>query len=58
MPFDDEMTERERWAEDHGYWHGTCPVHGSFWTDSSGCENCLDNKLDYQESVEESEIAE
>jgi hypothetical protein len=32
--------DREQWADDHGYWHGICPVHGSFWTDGSGCENC------------------
>jgi hypothetical protein len=41
--FDDEMTDRERWAEDHGYRHGTCKRHGSFWTDSGlGCEICAE----------------
>jgi len=49
MKYDSDMTERERWAEDHGYWHGICPKHGDFWTDGSGCENCPDDKEDYEE---------
>jgi hypothetical protein len=41
MPFDDEMTERERWAEDHGYYHFTCNRCGvSGWTDSTPECNC------------------
>jgi len=43
-----DMTDRERWAEDHGYWRGICPQHGSFWTDGSGCESCLDEKEEYE----------
>ena len=36
MAFDDEMTERERWADDHGYWHWTCRDCGmSGWTDTT-----------------------
>lgn len=32
----DDMTERERWAEDHGYYHWKCRVCGmSGWTDTS-----------------------
>ena len=61
--FDDEMTDRERWADDHGYWHGICPRHGSFWTDTgSGCEFCAeeaaeraDEWLDNQKSEEHSQ---
>jgi hypothetical protein len=31
----------EQWADDHGYWHGTCPEHGGFWTDSGdACPHC------------------
>ena len=43
----DDMTERERFAEDHGYWLGRCRIHGSFWTDGTGCEQCLADKQDY-----------
>jgi hypothetical protein len=48
-----DMTDREQWADDHGYWHGTCPRHGSFWTDGSGCDNCLDDKEEYEEPGED-----
>ena len=38
---DNAVSEREQWAEDHGYMHGTCTVHGGFWTDSGdGCPRC------------------
>ena len=48
--------EMEEWAEDHGYWHGRCPTHGSFWTDTgSGCEQCLADKEDYEQDSEEDE---
>jgi hypothetical protein len=35
--------DREQWAEDHGYWHGVCKQHGSFWTDSTRCPYCPDD---------------
>ena len=48
--------EMEEWAEDHGYWHGRCPTHGSFWTDTgSGCEQCLADKEDYEQDAAETE---
>lgn len=41
MPFDDEMTERERWAEDHGYMQYRCPgCHKLFYSDSGPVGNC------------------
>lgn len=44
----------EEWAEDHGYWHGICPVHGSFWTDTGhACEQCRDDQEDWQEGAPE-----
>lgn len=37
-----EMSGYEQWAEDHGYWHGICPEHGHFWTDSGDrCPGCV-----------------
>jgi hypothetical protein len=47
-----DINDREQWAEDHGYWHGICPHHGSFWTDSSGCDSCLDDKEEREEPGE------
>ena len=47
--------ELEEWAEDHGYWHGRCPTHGPFWSDTSGCEQCLADKEDYEQDSEEDE---
>ena len=48
--------ELEEWAEDHGYWHGRCPTHGSFWTDTgSGCEQCLADKEYYEQDAAETE---
>jgi hypothetical protein len=38
--WNDGPSEREQWAEDHGYWHGRCRIHGPFWTDGTGCERC------------------
>lgn len=38
-----ENAVNERWqeAEDLGYSHGTCRIHGGFWTDSGdGCPSC------------------
>jgi hypothetical protein len=29
--------------------------HGGFWTDGSGCENCLDDKEDYEELGEQAD---
>lgn len=55
---DDDLTEREQWAEDHGYWHGVCRIHGSFWTDGSGCESCLDDQEDYEEGKPEEDAEE
>jgi hypothetical protein len=40
----DKQAVDEQWAEDHGYWHGTCPIHGSFWTDGTGCESCQEEE--------------
>jgi hypothetical protein len=41
MPFDDEMTERERWADDHGYQQYRCPgCHKLFYSDSGPVGNC------------------
>ena len=32
----DDMTEKEKWAEDHGYYHWTCRDCGqSGWTDTT-----------------------
>ena len=37
----DEMSDRERWAEDHGYFHFKCRQCGvSGWTDSTPECNC------------------
>ena len=46
------LSELEQWADDHGYWHGKCRVHGSFWTDGSGCEQCLADKEDYESTAD------
>ena len=47
MAFDEDKdldygpTAREQWAEDHGYAHYTCPVHGGFYSDTGeGCPSC------------------
>lgn len=35
--------ERETWAEDHGYVHGRCRIHGPFWADCGfHCPACTD----------------
>ena len=61
MAFDDERlstnpTDKEQWAEDHGYVHGTCRTHGGFWTDTgSDCPSCLDEAIDRAEEAEDAE---
>ena len=37
------LSDREQWAEDHGYHSYTCRIHGHFWSDSGeGCPYCDD----------------
>jgi len=41
MAFRDEMTEREQWAEDHGYMQYRCPgCHNLYHSDSGPVGNC------------------
>lgn len=36
----DEMSDRERFADEHGYMRYHCPIHGQQWSDSGGCDYC------------------
>jgi len=36
----DEMSDRERFADEHGYMRYECPIHGQQWSDSGGCDYC------------------
>ena len=28
-----------------------CPIHGPYWGDGSGCDQCLEDKEEYQEGA-------
>ena len=45
----DEMTEREKWADDHGYVRIHCKLHGNSWSDGGICEYCTPEDLEEEE---------
>ena len=41
--YDELLSKKKEWAEDHGYISYTCPKHGTFWSDTGeGCPLCPD----------------
>ena len=39
--------DRREWAEEHGFQHGTCRLHGPFWNDADyQCPRCPRDEAD------------